>query len=221
MNKKLFSQVDTYISDLLGSVDEALIRAEKSLEEADMPKIQVSANQGKMLQVFAKMCQAKNILEIGTLSGYSTIWLARALPENGKLITIELEKTYAEVAQKNIDFAGLSSKVEIRVGKALDVLAQMKAEKLEPFDLIFIDADKEPYAEYFEWAVKLSHSGTVIIADNVIREGKVLDQNSDDTRVIGVQRFNQMLAKHSNITATIIQMVGIKDYDGMAIAVVN
>jgi caffeoyl-CoA O-methyltransferase len=220
MDFQIFSEVDKYIRDLFGSVDEALIQAEKSLEEAGMPKIQVSANQGKMLQAFAKMCQAKNILEIGTLSGYSTIWLARALPEQGKLITIELEKSYAEVAQKNIDLAGLTSKVEIRVGKALEVLAQIQTEGLV-FDLIFIDADKEPYAEYFEWAVKLSHQGTVIIADNVIREGKVLNQNSDDSRVLGVQRFNQMLAKHPNITATIIQMIGVKDYDGMAIAVIN
>ena len=153
--------------------------------------------------------------------GYSTIWLARALPAGGQLITLELDRKHADVAQKNINRAGLSSIVDIRIGKALDLLPILKENGEGPFDMIFIDADKPPYTEYFEWALKLSRPGTLIIADNVIREGKVLDPNSSDEMVQGVQRFNAALAKNTAVTATIIQTVGIKDHDGMAIAVVN
>jgi caffeoyl-CoA O-methyltransferase len=221
MDDKVFERVDHYISGLLATEDDCLLHTLKSLEENTISNASISPNQGKMLQVFARMCNAKNILELGTLGGYSTIWLARALPENGKLISIEFDKLHAAVAEKNISNAKLNDKVEIRVGKALDILPEIESEITEPFDLIFIDADKPPYVEYFEWALRLSRPGTIIISDNVIRNGNVLDKNSVDEKVKGVQRFNQYLGQCKKVTATILQTVGVKEYDGMAIAVVN
>jgi predicted O-methyltransferase YrrM len=221
MDQKFFESVDGYINGLLVKEDEALTATEASIRESDIPPISISANQGKFLHILAKLCNAKKILEVGTLAGYSTIWLARALPGNGRLITLEFDPKHAGIAQKNIDHAGLGPLVEIRVGKALETLPQIEKENAGPFDMIFIDADKSPYTEYFEWALLLSHPGTLIVADNVIREGKVLDPNSNDEMVKGVQRFNQALAKNSKVTATIIQTVGTKEHDGMAIAIVN
>jgi len=221
MNNKLFEDVDHYISNLLAYEDDALLAATKSLEEAGMPPISVSPNQGKLLQILALLCNAKNILELGTLAGYSTIWMARALPKEGQLITLEADPKHAAVAQKNIERAGLASQVDIRVGKALDVLPQLYEEKAGPFDMIFIDADKPPYAEYFQWALRLSRPGTLIIADNVIRDGQVLDATPADDRVVGAQRFNNVLGASDAVTATIVQMVGVKEYDGMALAVVK
>ncbi|HEY5369646.1 MAG TPA: O-methyltransferase [Hanamia sp.] len=221
METEIFEKVDAYISNLLAPEDNALTDTIKSLGTEGLPHISVSPNQGKFLQVMAVLCNATKILELGTLGGYSTIWLARALPEDGKLITIEFDKHHADVAKKNIDNAGLSKKVDVRVGKALDILPKMIAAKEGPFDMIFIDADKEPYAEYFEQALLLSRPGTLIICDNVIREGKVLDTNSPDEKVQGVQRLNKMLGSNKKVTATIVQNVGVKEHDGMAIAVVN
>jgi caffeoyl-CoA O-methyltransferase len=221
MDKELFGKVDQYINNLLVDEDDALIATEASIAEANIPPISISANQGKFLQVLARLCNAKMILEIGTLAGYSTIWLARALPQDGQLITLEFDPKHADVARKNILLAGLDSIVDIRIGKALDTLPQIEQEGIAPFDMIFIDADKTPYTEYFQWALRLSRPGTLIVADNVIREGKVLDPNSSDEMVQGVQRFNDMLAKTTSVTATIIQTIGAKDHDGMAIAVVN
>ena len=221
MNQQLFESVDHYISGLFGDQDEVLAATERSITEANIPQISVSPNQGKFLQVLALLCKASRILEIGTLGGYSTIWLARALPSTGRLISLEIDPNHAAVARKNIIHAGLDSAVDIRVGKALDSLAQIKAENMAPFDMIFIDADKPPYPEYFQWALRLSKSGTLIVADNVIREGKVLDKTSSDAMVQGAQRFNQLLASHPAVTATIIQTVGLKEHDGMAIAVVK
>jgi caffeoyl-CoA O-methyltransferase len=221
MDNKLFESVDQYISNLLAYEDEALVAATQSLEAAGMPAISVSPNQGKFLQILALLCNAKNILELGTLAGYSTIWMARALPKEGMLISLEADPRHAEVAQRNIERAGLASQVDIRVGKALDMLPQLYNEKAGPFDMIFIDADKPPYAEYFQWALRLSRPGTLIVADNVIRDGQVLNDNPADERVIGAQRFNNMLGASTAVTATIVQMVGVKEYDGMAIAVVK
>lgn len=221
MNTEIFSQVDKYINGLLAQEDKALTDTIESLDNEEMPQHSVSANQGKFLQVMMITCNAKKVLELGTLGGYSTIWLARALPENGKVITIEVDKHYGDVAQKNINNAGLSQKVDLRVGKAMDILPNLIAENDDPFDMIFIDADKPPYTEYFEYALQLSRPGTIIICDNVIREGKVLDNNSTDEKVQGVQRFNIMLSENKNVTATILHSVGVKEYDGMAIAVVN
>jgi len=191
------------------------------MEEADIPAISISANQGKFLQLLARLNNAKRILELGTLGGYSTIWLGRALPADGYLLTLELEQSHADVAQRNINKAGLDQIVQIRVGKALEQLPLIVAEGIEPFDMIFIDADKQPYTEYFEWALKLSRPGTLIIADNVIREGQVLNDNSTDERVKGVQRFNKALAANKQVSATIFQTIGSKEHDGMAIAIVN
>jgi caffeoyl-CoA O-methyltransferase len=174
-----------------------------------------------LLQVFALLVNARNILELGTLAGYSTIWMARALPKEGRLITLEADPKHAQVAKKNIARAGLAEQVDIRVGKALDILPQLQAEGAGPFDLIFIDADKPPYAEYFQWALRLSRPGTLIVADNVIREGKVLAEVPADEMVAGAQRFNNVLGASEAVTATIIQMVGMKDHDGMALAVVK
>lgn len=221
MGKKLFKSVDKYIGKLLGAEDSALKGTIKAMKEADIPAISVSANQGKFLQVLARSCNAKKVLEIGTLGGYSTIWLGRGLPADGHLLTLELEQKHADVARRNIIKAGLDSIVEIRVGKALDLLPMIEKEKIGPFDMIFIDADKPPYPEYFEWALKLSRPGTLIVADNVIREGKVLDNKSDDDKVVGVQKLNKMLSENKKVTATIIQTVGSKEHDGMAIMVVN
>ena len=221
METKIFAKVDAYISELLAPEDKVLTDTLESLQKEGLPEISVTANQGKFLQVMAILCNATKILELGTLGGYSTIWLARALPEGGKMISIEFDKHHAEVARKNIDHAGLSQKVDIRVGKALDILPDIIAAKEGPFDMIFIDADKEPYDKYFELALSLSRPGTLIICDNVIREGKVLDKQSSDEKVQGVQRLNKMLSSNKKVTATIVQNVGIKEHDGMAIAVVN
>jgi len=221
MDTEIFSKVDNYISSLLAPEDTALTDTIKSLDIEGLPQHSVSANQGKFLQVMMIACNAKKVLELGTLGGYSTIWIARALPDNGKVITIEIDKHHGDVAQKNIDNAGLSHKVDLRVGKALDILPQISAESDEPFDMIFIDADKPPYTEYFHYALKLSRPGTLIICDNVIREGKILDNYSSDEKVKGVQRFNKMLSENKEVTATILHTVGVKEYDGMAIAVVN
>lgn len=222
ISKETFQRVDQYITDLFpDQVDDVLTAAEKSLDEAGLPHISVSSNQGKFLHILARIGNAKKILEIGTLAGYSTIWLARALPKNGKLITLEYEPKHATVACKNIERAGLSSVVDVRVGKALDVLPAIEKEKIAPFDMIFIDADKIPYAEYFQWALKLSRPGTLIVTDNVIREGKVLDPHDTDESAAGARRFNQVLSESSAVTATIIQTVGDKAHDGIAIALVN
>ena len=221
MEKEIFEQVDQYISRLVGGEDEVLHATDRSIKESNIPPISVTANQGKFLQVLAKTCNAKKILEIGTLAGYSTIWMGRALPKNGKLISLEFDPLHARIAKSNIEEAGLASIVDIRIGKALDLLPQLEANKEGPFDMIFIDADKPPYTEYFQWSLKLSRPGTLIVADNVIREGKVLDPRSTDEMVIGVQRFNTFLASSQSVTATIIQTVGSKMHDGMALAVVN
>ena len=221
MNQKIFEAVDKYISDLFIPPDESLVAAEQSHRLENIPQINVSPNLGKLLYLFARLSKAKKILEVGTLAGYSSIWMAKALPEDGRLISLEIDPRHAEVARKNIDRAGLSSKVEIRVGKAIDSLPELVNEKAGPFDMIFIDADKPPYSEYFEWSLKLSRSGTLIIADNVIRDGKVLDQNQEDPMVKGAQRFNKALAANRNVSATILQTIGVKEYDGMAIAIVE
>jgi caffeoyl-CoA O-methyltransferase len=221
MDAKLFATVDQYISDLFDDQDSSLAATEQSIKESNIPSISISPNQGKFLQLLARLTNAKKILEIGTLAGYSTIWLARALPQNGKLITLEYEPLHAEVAQKNITRAGLDRIVDIRVGKAIEILPRLHEEGAGPFDMIFIDADKPPYKEYFDWAVKLSRPGTLIVADNVIREGKVLEAKSPDEMVSGVKRFNEALAANPAVTATIIQTVGAKEHDGMALAIVK
>ncbi|TZF98930.1 O-methyltransferase (plasmid) [Chryseobacterium panacisoli] len=221
MNQQLFEKVDQYISNLVAPEDSFLQETIQSLDDASMPQISITPTQGKFLQVMMLMCKAKRVLELGTLGAYSTIWMARAIPSDGKVITIEYDPHHADIASRNIAKAGLSDQIDLRVGKAMDLLKELIAANEDPFDFIFIDADKPPYTEYFELALKLSHPGTVIVCDNIIREGKVLDENTNDERVMGVQRFNKMLASNPKVTATIMQTVGAKEYDGMSIAVVN
>ena len=221
MDNQLFQKIDDYISGLLAPEDEALQAVIKSLDAAKMPQHSIFPNQGKLLQLLAGLCQTKRILEIGTLGGYSTIWLARSLPDDGKLITVELNPQYAGVAQKNIKNAGLENKVEIRVGEALEVLAELDKEEAGVFDLVFMDAHKPSYIQYFDWALKHSRPGTLIVADNVIRDGQVLDKNSQDEKVQGVQKFNKMLSKNEKVFSTIITNTSGNGFDGMALALVR
>jgi predicted O-methyltransferase YrrM len=221
MDHMIFSEVDHYISNLLAYEDQALIQASKRIQSENIPDASISPNQGKLLQVFAMACQAKKVLELGTLGAYSTIWMAKAIPDDGKVITIECDKHHAEVAQKNIDNTGLSHKIDLRLGKALDILPSLIENKEGPFDLIFIDADKPPYTEYFKFALQLARPGSIIVCDNVIRNGQVLDADHADEKVKGVQRLNTFLASCTEVTATILQTVGVKEYDGMVVAVVN
>jgi predicted O-methyltransferase YrrM len=221
MTQELWTAVDSYICDLLVPPDEALTAAQRATEAAGLPAIAVSPAQGNLLHLLARLQGARNILEIGTLGGYSTIWLARALPANGRLITLEMDPKHAEVAGKNIAFAGLAGLVEIRLGKALDTLPQLATEPRASFDLIFIDADKANIPAYFEWALTLSRPGTLIIVDNIVRNGKVIDATSTDPDIQGVRRFNEMLAAEPRASATEIQTVGSKGYDGFALILVN
>lgn len=221
MENNIFEKVDHYISGLLAPEDHVLETTTRSLIQSGIPDASISPTQGKLLQVLAAACGANKILELGTLGAYSTIWLARMLPENGKLISLEFDETHAALAKQNIKNAGLENKVEIRNGKALDLLPEFLKENAGPFDMFFIDADKQPYTDYFRWAIRLARPGSIIIADNVIRNGKVLDKNSSDEKVLGVQRLNEFLSSCTEVTATILQTVGVKEHDGMVIAVVN
>jgi predicted O-methyltransferase YrrM len=220
-SEQTWEAVDSYLSDLLGTNDAALKDALEASAKAGLPEIQVSANQGKLLHLLARMQGARRILELGTLGGYSTIWLARALPADGRLITLEYEAKHAEVARANFVRAGVHDLVDLRVGAALETLPQLEKEGCGPFDLIFIDADKENYAGYFQWALRLARRGTVIIADNVVRKGAVIEPDSTDPRVQGVRRFLDLVAAEPRVSATAIQTVGSKGYDGFAIALVT
>jgi predicted O-methyltransferase YrrM len=220
MNQETWTAVDRYISGFLASHDHALDAALEASAKEGLPEIQVSATQGKLLHVLARMIHARNILEIGTLGGYSTIWMARALEPGGRIITLEFSPKHADVARSNFSRAGLSKAIELRVGPALDALPQIAAEGHDPFDLVFIDANKSQMPEYFDWALQLSRPGGVILADNVVRDGKVIDANSSDPDIQGVRRFNERLASESRVSATEIQTVGSKGYDGFALAVV-
>ena len=221
MNEKHMSSVDGYIVESLIPHDPILEAVLKESDSAGLPQYNVAPNQGKMLQLFAKMQKAKRILEIGTLGGYSTIWLARALAPDGKLITLEYEPKFAEVARKNISRAGLSSQVEVKVGRAVDSLAQMYNEDSTPFDFIFIDADKPSNPEYLHWSLKFSKPGTLIVVDNVVRDGKVTDSESSDLSVQGTRKLFELLSKEDKVSATAIQTVGSKGWDGFAMAFVK
>jgi predicted O-methyltransferase YrrM len=218
---ELWTAVDTYIAENLIPSDPILEETLKANAEADLPSIDVSPTQGKFLYLLAKIKGASRILEIGTLGGYSTIWLARALPSGGKLITLEVDPKHAEVAAKNIARAGLTSRVEQRVGPALDSLAQLQAEHTPPFDLIFIDADKPNNPNYLDWAFCLSHAGTVIITDNVIREGTILNHDDPDPAIQGTRSLFEKPGAEPRLEATAFQTVGSKKHDGFAIAIVK
>lgn len=220
MSQEQWSAVDTYISDLMMPPDAVLDATLQLSTDSGLPAIQVAPNQGKLLMIIALAMNAHRILEIGTLGGYSTIWLARGLSAGGKLITLEYEPKHAEVARTNIERAGLSDRVEVRVGRALDTLPVLATENQGAFDLIFIDADKPAYPEYFDWALKLSRPGTLIVADNVIRQGAIVDGASEDQNVQGMRLFHERVGAESRVSATAIQTVGCKGYDGLSFAVV-
>ena len=217
----IWTAVDAYLADHLIAKDEVLEAALRDSEAAELPPIQVTALQGKMLQMFARMAGARRILEVGTLGGYSTIWLARALPEGGRLVTLEAAAKHAAVARKNLERAELLGQVELREGPALDTLPKLVAEGVGPFDFIFLDADKENNAAYLQWAVRLARVGTVIVTDNVVREGSVLDASSKDKAVQGTRRFFEAVAAEPHVTATAIQTVSGKKYDGFALLIVD
>ena len=217
-SEALWTSVDRYLNDTLIPPDPALDAALKANAAANLPAIDVSPSQGKLLQLLAETQRAHRILEIGTLGGYSTICLARALPPGGKLITLELDPHHAEVALANIAHAGLAHAVELRLGPALDSLNQLHAEHADPFDLIFLDANKDGYPLYLTAALKLARPGTLILADNVIRDGDVVNHTSTDANTQGVRRFLELLAADPRISSTAVQTVGSKGYDGFALA---
>ncbi|CAN5162876.1 O-methyltransferase [soil metagenome] len=221
MGTDIYTAVDTYVDGLFGGDDPVLRGALERSAAAGLPAIHVSAGLGRFLHVLALACGARRILEIGTLGGYSTIWLARALPPDGALITLEAEPRHAAVATENVAQADLADRVEVRVGRALDLLDELGREGAGPFDMVFIDADKPPYTEYLHAALRLARPGTLIVADNVVREGKVALGSTDDEAVAGVQRFNAAVAADPRVAAAVVQQVGVKGHDGMAIAVVR
>lgn len=220
MEAETWSAVDEYVARLLAPHDEALKAALRASEEAGLPQIQVSPAQGKLLYLLAKSIGAKQILEFGTLGGYSTIWLGRAIPADGRLITLEAEARNAEVAGRNIARAGLDDLVDLRVGPALDQLPRLEADGVGPFDLTFIDADKVHTPDYFAWALEHSRPGSLIVSDNVVRFGRLADPDSDDPTIPAQRRLHEMLAAEPRVEATTIQTVGAKGYDGFSLALV-
>ena len=219
MNQQQWADVDRYIIDTLVPQDEALTAALRASDEAGLPSIAVSASQGKLLHIMARAMGVRSALEIGTLGGYSTIWIARALLAGGRMITLEADPKHAEVARANIARAGFDEVVEVRLGRALDSLPKIQAEGRRPFDLVFIDADKPSIPQYYEWALKLTRPGSLIVIDNVVREGGLIDPNGDEA-VQGVRKLHEILAKDRRVTATTIQTVGAKGYDGLTFALV-
>jgi len=221
MTQDQWTAVDGYFDELLLPSDPALEAALEGSAAAGLPSINVSPSQGKLLFMLARIQGARSILEVGTLGGYSAIWLARALPADGRLVTIESDPKHADVARANIARAGFADAVEVRVGRALDTLPQLAADGEGPFDLIFIDADKASIPEYFQWALKLSRCGSLIVVDNVVRGGAILDATSDHPAVQGVRRFLELVAAEPRVSATALQTVGRKGYDGFAIVLVT
>jgi predicted O-methyltransferase YrrM len=220
LSEESWDAVERYISSLCVDPDPALDAALEASAAAGLPPIEVAPNAGKLLMLLARAIGARRILEIGTLGGYSTIWLARALPSDGQLVTLEAERKHADVARRNIERAGLAERVEVRVGRALDSLATIAAEGGRPFDIVFIDADKENNSAYFHWALQLTRKGSLIVTDNVVRYGAVVDSSNRDSRVEGTRSFLEMMAAEKRVSATVIQTVGSKGHDGFALALV-
>jgi predicted O-methyltransferase YrrM len=218
MNDDRWDAVDAYTTGLLQPADSVLEAAIK--EAADLPNIAVSAAQGQFLHVLARAIHARRILEIGTLGGYSAIWLGRALPDDGRLISLELEERHAEVARRNFARAGLDGRIEVRVGPALESLARLRADRGEPFDLVFIDADKRNTPEYFSAAVDLSHAGSLIVVDNVVRQGRLIDTESEDPDAEGMRSLIAQMGSDRRVAPAVIQTVGVKGWDGFAFALV-
>ncbi|HEX4348162.1 MAG TPA: O-methyltransferase [Vicinamibacterales bacterium] len=220
-DRDTWTAVDSYIDDSLLGSDAVLDDVLSACAVAGLPTIAVSPSQGKFLFILAKGIGAKRILELGTLGGYSGIWLARALPRDGRLVTLEVDPKHADVARRNFERAGVGSLVDVRIGRALDTLPQLAREQSAAFDFVFIDADKVTYHEYLEWAVRLCRPGAIIVADNVIRDGAVADATSDDPSVRGVRRFMERVGAMGGVTATAIQTVGVKGHDGLAVILVG
>ena len=221
MGQEIWEAVDIFLDKMMIPHDSALEDALAAAAAAELPAIQVSSVQGKFLHLLARILGARIILEIGTLGGYSTIWMARALPEGGRIITLEADPKHAEVASKNFARAGVEGKVELRLGKALDTLPKIASDGRGPFDLFFIDANKSNMPEYFEWSLKLARTGSVIIADNVVREGAVLNAKSKDADIQGIRRFLEMVGKEKRVSGTALQTVSTKNYDGFALVLVT
>lgn len=221
MSMDIWERVESYLDGMLLASDPAIGAVLKESAAEGLPPINVTPSQGKLLWLLARVLGARRILEIGTLGGYSAIWMASALPPDGRLVTLEASAKHARVARGNIAKAGLAGRVEVRVGKALDVLPELEAEDGRPFDLVFIDADKSNIPEYFRWALRLSRKGSLIVVDNVVREGEVLDPGSRDPDVLGIRRLNELLREERLATATAIQTVGSKGYDGFILALVT
>jgi len=221
MTQRTWTAVDRYLDGLLVGQDEALEAALQASREAGLPPISVSPTQGKLLHLLARTIGARAILEIGTLGGYSAIWMARALPPDGRLVTLEIDARHAEVARSNLARAALAPRAEVRLGPALDSLARLAGEGAGPFDLVFIDADKPNIPAYFDWALRMTRPGSLIVVDNVVRDGAVIDAASRDASVQGVRRLNERMASEPRVSATVIQTVGAKGYDGFALALVT
>jgi predicted O-methyltransferase YrrM len=221
VSQEQWTAVDRYFADLLAPTDPALAAALEASAAAGLPQIQVSPLQGKLLHLLARAQGARQILEIGTLGGYSAIWLARALPPGGRLITLEADAKHAEVARGNVARAGLAEVVEVRQGPALDTLPKLAREGRDPFDLVFIDADKPSLPDYFGWALQLTRAGSLILIDNVVRNGGVIDAESTEPAVQATRRVIDLMAAEPRIAATALQVTGVKGYDGLAIALVT
>jgi len=220
-SEPLWDQVDAYLTGTFVPRDEAFAAALADSEKAGLPTIQVSPPQGRLLELLARALRARQILEIGTLGGYSTLWLARGLAPGGRIVTLEVDPKHADVARRNFERAGRSGAIELRLGAALETLPRMVGERAGPFDLVFVDADKPSLPDYFSWSLKLSRPGTLIVIDNVVREGDVVDAKSADASVQGVRRMNERIAAEPRVTATTLQTVGGKGYDGLAFVLVD
>lgn len=221
MSKELWTEVDRYFGRTVSAQDAALDGAVSESARAGLPEIQVAPNQGKMLMLLCRAIGARRVLELGTLGGYSTIWLARAVGPGGRVVTLEIDAKHAAVARSNIERAGLGAEVEVREGPALEGLERLATENGGAFDFVFIDADKERIPEYFEWSVRLSRPGALIVVDNVVRDGKLLDERSDDASVRGVRRLFDRIGGDPRVSATALQTVGEKGYDGCLVALVT
>lgn len=219
-SQKVWTDVDRYFGEHLIAPDAALDAALAANRDAGLPTIDVTPLQGKFLELLVRISGARRVLEIGTLGGYSTIWMARALPAGGSMVTLELEPRHAGIARTNLERAGVADRVEIRIGRAVDSLQALVDNRAEPFDFIFIDADKASYPEYLDYSLKLSRPGTVIVADNVVREGAVVEAAHPDPNVQGVRRFAEKLAAEPRLSATMLQTVSVKKHDGLILAVV-
>jgi predicted O-methyltransferase YrrM len=217
---EIWKQVDRYFADALIPAGDGFDDALGANRKANLPAIDVTPLQGKLLELFVRATNARRVLEIGTLGGYSTLWIARAIPDDGLVVSLELEPRHAEIAKQNLEAAGLAKRVNLRIGNASESLAVLAKEHAAPFDFIFIDADKASYPEYLQWSLKLSRPGTLIVADNVVRDGKVIDPENPDPNIQGVRRFTEMLSAESRLTSTVLQTVGGKGYDGFAISIV-